>query len=85
MDEVEGTHEERSLWERIKDTFTSNTYEEDSYTEKADDSVNDDPLYSYKEDTAAGKIVITVKDYKAQMKQLLKTIGLKICPIQRIH
>lgn len=65
VDEVEGTHEERSLWERIKDTFTSNTYEEDSYTEKADDSVNDDPLYSYKEDTAAGKIVITVKDYKA--------------------
>lgn len=65
VDEVEGTHEERSLWERIKDTFTSNTYEEDSYTEKADDSVNDDPLYSYKEDIAAGKIVITVKDYKA--------------------
>lgn len=72
VDEVEGTHEERSLWERIKDTFTSNTYEEDSYTEKADDSVNDDPLYSYKEDIAAGKIVITVKDYKAQNEAVVE-------------
>lgn len=72
VDEVEGTHEERSLWERIKDTFTSNTYEEDSYTEKADDSVNDDPLYSYKEDIAAGKIVITVKDYKASNEAVVE-------------
>lgn len=72
VDEVEGAHEERSLWERIKDTFTSNTYEEDSYTEKADDSVNDDPLYSYKEDIAAGKIVITVKDYKAQNEAVVE-------------
>lgn len=72
VDEVEGTHEERSLCERIKDTFTSNTYEEDSYTEKADDSVNDDPLYSYKEDIAAGKIVITVKDYKASNEAVVE-------------
>ncbi|MBF8807202.1 MAG: DUF2382 domain-containing protein [Enterococcus lacertideformus] len=68
VDEIDGTKEEPSLWERIKDTFTSNTYEHELHREDADYSIDDDPLYPYKEDISSGKIVITVKDYQESNK-----------------
>ncbi|OQO68926.1 hypothetical protein BH747_11060 [Enterococcus villorum] len=64
INEIEGVHEDRSLWERIKDAFSTNTYEYASNEEEAGYSVENDPLYQYRYDIAEGKIVITVKNYR---------------------
>ncbi|MDU0990588.1 MAG: general stress protein [Enterococcus faecium] len=50
--------EDRSLWERIKDTFSFDTYDSETATPE------NDPLYQYRGDISAGKFVITVKGYR---------------------
>lgn len=65
VNDTEGVQEDRSLWERIKDAFSTNTYEE--YVpneEETGRSADNDPLYQYRDDIADGKIVITVKNYR---------------------
>lgn len=66
VSEAEGGHEDRSLWERIKDTFSSDTYDYSSNEEETGRSVDNDPLYQYRDDIAAGKIVITVNNYRGK-------------------
>jgi uncharacterized protein (TIGR02271 family) len=67
VNEGEGVvHEDRSLWERIKDAFSTNTYDYSSNEEETGRSVDNDPLYRYRDDIAAGKIVITVNNYKGK-------------------
>ena len=61
---VETTHEDRSLWEKIKDAFSADTYEYDSSSNEEADHANNDPLYQYRDDISAGKIIITVNNYK---------------------
>lgn len=55
--ELEG---ERSLWEKIKSAFTFNEYSEETYLDPTTDNP-DDPLQEYRNDLAAGKVVILVE------------------------
>lgn len=52
----EPTHEEESMWEKIKDAFTV----DDDYSDFANDPDND-PLMNYRTDIDAGKIVVLVE------------------------
>lgn len=50
--------EDRSLWEKKKDTFSFDTYDSETATPE------NDPLYQYRGDISDGKFVITVKGYR---------------------
>lgn len=50
--------EDRSLWEKIKDTFSFDTYDSETATPE------NDTLYQYRGDISDGKFVITVKGYR---------------------
>ncbi|TFZ21351.1 YsnF/AvaK domain-containing protein, partial [Lactiplantibacillus plantarum] len=71
---VETTHEDRSLWEKIKDAFSADTYEYDSSSNEEADHANNDPLYQYRDDISAGKIIITVNNYKNDQKQATENV-----------
>lgn len=71
---VETTHEDRSLWEKIKDTFSADTYEYDSSSNEEADHANNDPLYQYRDDISAGKIIITVNNYKNDPTQATENV-----------
>lgn len=60
--------DDRSLWDKVKDAFTSDSY--DYEEEKKADAYNpdDDMLYQYRDDLADGKFVIAVDN--AQGKNL---------------
>lgn len=47
-----------------KDAFSADTYEYDSSLNEEADHANNDPLYQYRDDISAGKIIITVNNYK---------------------
>lgn len=71
---VETTHEDRSLWEKIKDAFSADTYEYDSSLNEEADYANNDPLYQYRDDISAGKIIITVNNYKNDSTQATENV-----------
>ena len=71
---VETTDEDRSLWEKIKDAFSADTYEYDSSLNEEADHANDDPLYQYRDDISAGKIIITVNNYKSDPTQATENV-----------
>ena len=71
---VETTHEDRSLWEKIKDAFSADTYEYDSSSNEEADHANNDPLYQYRDDISAGKIIITVNNYKNDPTQATENV-----------
>jgi len=71
---VETTHEDRSLWEKIKDAFSVDTYEYDSSLNEEADYANNDPLYQYRDDISAGKIIITVNNYKNDPTQATENV-----------
>lgn len=71
---VETTHEDRSLWEKIKDAFSTDTYEDDSSSNEEADHANNDPLYQYRDDISAGKIIITVNNYKNDPTQATENV-----------
>lgn len=71
---VETTHEDRSLWEKIKDAFSADTYEYDSSLNEEADYANNDPLYQYRDDISAGKIIITVNNYKNDPTQATENV-----------
>ncbi|APU72560.1 hypothetical protein BI355_2269 (plasmid) [Companilactobacillus crustorum] len=71
---VETTHEDQSLWEKIKDAFSADTYEYDSSSNEEADHANNDPLYQYRDDISAGKIIITVNNYKNDPTQATENV-----------
>ncbi|WP_265226273.1 YsnF/AvaK domain-containing protein [Lactiplantibacillus plantarum] len=71
---VETTHEDRSLWEKIKDAFSADTYEYDSSLNEEADHANNDPLYQYRDDISAEKIIITVNNYKNDPTQATENV-----------
>ena len=71
---VETTNEDRSLWEKIKDAFSADTYEYDSSLNEEADHANNDPLYQYRDDISAGKIIITVNNYKNDPTQATENV-----------
>lgn len=74
VNDVETTHEDRSLWERIKDAFSADTYEYDSTLNEEADYAGTDPLYQYRDDISAGKIIITVNNYKNDTAQTTENV-----------
>ncbi|CAJ1200696.1 hypothetical protein LCR01_17020 [Companilactobacillus crustorum] len=71
---VETTQEDQSLWEKIKDAFSADTYEYDSSSNEEADHANNDPLYQYRDDISAGKIIITVNNYKNDPTQATENV-----------
>lgn len=71
---VETTQEDQSLWEKIKDAFSVDTYEYDSSSNEEADHANNDPLYQYRDDISAGKIIITVNNYKNDPTQATEDV-----------
>lgn len=53
--------DDRSMWQKIKDAFTVNTYDDSAYTDP-DYRQEDDILYDYREDIANGNIIVLVDD-----------------------
>lgn len=51
--------DDKSMWDKIKDVFTVDTYDETSY-DSPDYNREDDVLYNYKEDIDNGNIVVLV-------------------------
>ena len=72
--EVEATDEsrkaemedERSLWEKIKDAFTFNEYSGETFQDPTTDNP-EDPLQEYRNDLAAGKVIVLVEKDDAQL------------------
>lgn len=55
--EVEASEDNRSIWEKVKDAFTFNEYDKDTPFDEVED-----PLQEYRNDLAAGKIVVLVEE-----------------------
>ncbi|MGP6145618.1 general stress protein [Jeotgalibaca sp. A122] len=53
--------DERSFWEKLKDAFTFNEYTDEGYSDPTMEDA-DDPLQEYRNDLAAGKVVVLVED-----------------------
>lgn len=51
--------DDKSMWDKIKDVFTVDTYDETSY-DSPDYNRDDDVLYNYKEDIDNGNIIVLV-------------------------
>ncbi len=56
--------EDRSFWQQVKDAFSTETYDYDDAAQDPSYTRDDDVLYPYRSDIAAGKIVIVVEDYR---------------------
>lgn len=56
--------DDRSLWEKIKDAFTFNEYTDEAYQDPTGDNPNN-PLEEYRNDLAAGKVVVLVDEDEA--------------------
>ncbi|MER2109358.1 MAG: YsnF/AvaK domain-containing protein [Desemzia incerta] len=54
-------NDDKSMWDKIKDVFTVDSYDESSY-DSPDYNRDEDVLYNYKEDIDNGNIVVLVED-----------------------
>ncbi|MBM6615938.1 YsnF/AvaK domain-containing protein [Desemzia sp. RIT804] len=59
--EASDTEDDRSMWDKIKDVFTVDTYDETSY-DSPDYNRDEDVLYNYKDDIDNGNIIVLVED-----------------------
>lgn len=57
-----GADEDRSLWDQIKDAFSTDTY--DTTAEGAGYNADDDVLYPYRDDINNGNVVVVVNNYR---------------------
>ena len=60
--------DDRSMWEKIKGTFSTNDYDD-----KVSTSSDDDPLYSYQQDLANGNIIVMVSGEKKETRRSEKS------------
>lgn len=58
---------DKSLWQEIKDAFSTDTYDYDNVAEDPNYTKDDDILYPYRDDIAAGKIVVVIEDSREDM------------------
>ncbi len=63
-EESRAGEDDRSFWEQIKDAFSMDTYDYDDASQHPEYTRDDDVLYPYRDDIAAGKIVIVVEDFR---------------------
>lgn len=54
------TDDDKSMWDKIKDAFTDDTYEYDERTRDTNYNQDDDVLYPYRDDISNGNIVVVV-------------------------
>lgn len=52
--------DDRNLWDKVKDAFTSDSYDHDEEKKREHYNPDDDILYPYRDDLADGKYVIAV-------------------------
>lgn len=64
VDKTKEADEKPSLWDRIKDAFSFDTYDETASNDTMEYSAETDPLFDYRDDIVNGKIVVTVRDYR---------------------
>lgn len=57
------SHEDESLWERIKDAFSVDTRDDEDYNDP-DYDMEDDILQPFQSDLSSGNIVVLVSNYK---------------------
>ncbi|MFO8068651.1 MAG: general stress protein [Alkalibacterium sp.] len=67
--------DDRSMWDKIKDAFTSDTYDYDE--ERTHETYNQetDLLYPYREDIAKGNIVVVVDDHHGRSTEEVAAAG----------
>ena len=53
--------DDKSMWDKIKDAFTVDTYDESSY-DSPDYNRDEDVLYNYKDDIDNGNVIVLVED-----------------------
>lgn len=75
MSSRETSEDDQSLWEQIKNAFSSDTYDHDE--QRRDDSYNreDDILYPYRDDIRDGKVVVVLDGYKGEDLDKYKSAG----------
>ncbi|MCC5889324.1 MAG: general stress protein [Alkalibacterium sp.] len=54
--------DDRSMWDKVKDAFTPDSYDHEEEKKRDDYNTNDDILYPYRDDLADGKYVIAVEN-----------------------
>lgn len=59
-----GDTEEKGLWQEIKDAFSTDTYDYDDLAQDPTYTHDDDVLFPYRDDIAAGKMIIVVEDFR---------------------
>ncbi|SFC52621.1 Heat induced stress protein YflT [Alkalibacterium subtropicum] len=62
----ETNKDDQSLWEQIKDAFSSDTYDHDERRRDASYNQEDDLLYPYRDDIKSGKVVVVLDGYKGE-------------------
>lgn len=62
----ETNKDDQSLWEQIKDAFSSDTYDHDVRKRNEAYNQEDDLLYSYRDDIKNGKVVIVLDGYNGE-------------------
>lgn len=56
--------EDRSFWDKVKDAFSTDSYDYETNAEDPDYNQEDDVLYPYRDDITSGKTVIVVDNYR---------------------
>lgn len=67
IDNVEQTtnngEDDRSFWTKVKDSFSTNTYDYETDSKNSDYNQVDDILYPYRNDLDKGNIIVVVENY----------------------
>jgi len=66
MSSRETSKDDQSLWEQIKDAFSSDTYDHDERRRDASYDQDNDLLYPYRDDIKSGKVVVVLDGYKGE-------------------
>lgn len=68
--------EDRSVWEQIKDAFSTDTYDYDTTSTGADYNHEEDILYPYRDDITNGNVVVVVDNYRGEDPDKLGQTGI---------
>ncbi|OJF90964.1 general stress protein [Alkalibacterium sp. 20] len=68
-------NDDRSMWDKIKDAFTSDTYDYKDEHTRDDYDQGTDILYPYRDDIAKGNVVVVVDNYEGRSTEETATAG----------
>lgn len=61
---TDNREDDRSFWDKVKDAFSTDSYDYETNAKDPDYNQEDDVLYPYRDDIANGKTVIVVDNYR---------------------